>query len=339
MSETRPSGGESDGAAELLASARARLAAAATDLALPGALRLDERQRTRAARLFAELVRTIEDSLRTELLIRLPGAPEPLRAALASAGLALALPALEAAGPAVVRGLLPLLLERAEEHRLASAEPRLLVELAGHEDPQLAQEAMRLLVLLGGRLDAFQEPVIALNDVPAETLHRLAWTVAAALRRYALDRHGADPGEIDAALRGAVGALLADHDEGEGVPAAARRLAGRIGIDDRLAPRLLSEGALPLLIGFLSARSGLDRTAVWELLDEPSGRGAALLLRAAGLGRDAAAGLLLALARPEPVVAAQLDLFDTTAAEDAQRALAPWQADPVYRAAIGELAR
>jgi hypothetical protein len=203
----------------------------------------------------------------------------------------------------------------------------------------LAQEAMRLLVLLGGRFDAFQEAVIAVNDVPAETLHRLAWTVAAALRRYAVDRHGADSGEIDAALRGAVAALLADHDEGEGVPAAARRLAGRIGVDDRLAPRLLSEGALPLLIGFLSARSGLDRGAVWELLDEPSGRGAALLLRGAGLGRDAAAGLLLALARPEAVVAAQLDLFDTTTPDGALGALAPWRADPVYRAAIGELAR
>ncbi|MFL6861488.1 MAG: DUF2336 domain-containing protein [Allosphingosinicella sp.] len=338
MSETRPSGGEKDGAAELLASARARLAAAASDLALPRALRLGERQRSLVASLFAELVRALEDELRALLLPRLADAPEPLRAAFASAGLALAQPALEEAGPAAVPGLLPILLERAEEHRLAPPEPRLLATLAGHADPAVAAEAMNLLVLIGTRRDPFQEPLVGRGDVPAEILHRLAWTVAAALRAYAVARHGADPAALDEALRRAVASILAAHDEGTGVPAAARRLVGRLDPDDTLAARLLTEGALPLLVAFLAARAGLDRAAVWEMLDEPSGRGAPILIRAAGLGREAAAALLLALARDEARIGAQIDLFDTTGAEAARRALAPWRADPAYRAAIAELA-
>src|SRR3954468_11286174 len=171
MSETRPSGGEKDGAAELLASARARLAAAASDLALPRALRLGERQRSLVSSLFAELVRALEDELRALLLPRLADAPEPLRAAFASAGLALAQPALEEAGPAAVPGLLPILLERAEEHRLAPPEPRLpppdprlLAPLAGHADPAVAAEAMNLLVLIGTRRDPFQEPLVGRGD-------------------------------------------------------------------------------------------------------------------------------------------------------------------------------
>jgi hypothetical protein len=339
MSDTRPSGGEGDGAAELLASARARLVAAASDLALPRALRLSEHQRTLVASLFAELVRGLEDELRAQLLPRLADAPEPLRAAFASAGLALAQPALEASSPAAIPGLLPILLERAEEHRLAPPEPRILAELAGYADPAVAAEAMHLLVLLGTRFDPFHEPLVARGDLPAEVLHPLVWTVAAALRAYAVARHGADPAGLDEALRHAVRAILAAHDEGAGVPAAARRLVARLAPDDALAVRLLTEGALPLLVAWLAARAGLDRAAVWEMLDEPSGRGAPILLRAAGVGRDAAAALLLALARDETRIGAQLDLFDTTGPDSARRALAPWQADPAYRAAIAELAR
>jgi hypothetical protein len=339
MSETRPNGGEGDGAAELLASARARLAAAAADLALPRALRLDERQRLIAAHLFTALVRDIEDELRTYLVQHLPAAPETLRAALGSAGLPLAAPVLEANGPAAIDGLLPLLLERAEEHRLAPAEPRLLVELAGQADASVAAEAMRLLVLIGSRFDSFQEPLLARDDLPAEILHPLAWTVAAALRGYAVSRHGADPAAMDRALRAAVAALLAGHDEGAGVPAAARRLAARLTIEDALLPRLLADGGLPLLIAGLCAHCALDREAIWEVLDEPSGRGAPLLLRAAGFGRDAAAALLLGLARDGSRVAAQLDLFDSVGVDVARAALAPWRADPAYRAALAEMVR
>ncbi|MEA3061833.1 MAG: hypothetical protein QOJ94_1614 [Sphingomonadales bacterium] len=339
MSDTRPSGGEVDGAAELLASARARLSAAAADLALPRRLRLSERDRATVSALFAATVRSLEDDLRAAILPRLGG--DALAASLGSAGLAIALPALEALGPAAVPGLLPLLLERTEEHRLVAAEPPLLAELAGDEDEAVAAEAMRLLILQAGRLDAFQEPLVGRDDLSAEILHALAWTAAAALRAYVVEHHGADPAAADAALTDAVALLLAGHDEGAGAAACSRRLVSRLAaagrLDDRMMVRTLTEGTLPLFLAAAAARAGLDRAAAWEMLDEPSGRGAALLLGAAGLSRDAAATVLLRLAPSEARVAPQLDLFDALGQDEARRRLTPWRADPAYRVAIAEL--
>jgi hypothetical protein len=341
MSDTRLSGGEQDGAAELLASARARLSAAASDLALPRRLRLSERDRATVAALFAATVRSLEDDLRASILPRLGG--EALAASLGSAGLAIALPALEALGPAAIPGLLPLLLERAEEHRLAAAEPALLTELAGDEDEKVAAEAMRLLILQASRLDAFQEPLLSRSDLSAEILHALAWTIAAALRSYVVERHAADPAAADGALTDAVALLLAGHDEGAGAAACARRLVSRLAaagrLDDRMTVRTLTEGTLPLFLAAAAARAGLDCAAAWEMADEPSGRGAALLVGAAGLSRDSAAALLLRLAPSEARVAPQLDLFDTLGPDEARRRLTPWRADSAYRAAIAELRR
>lgn len=339
MSDTRPSGGEVDGAAELLASARARLSAAAADLALPRRLRLSERDRATVSALFAATVRSLEDELRAFILPRLGG--EALAASLGSAGLAIALPALEALGPAAVPGLLPLLLERAEEHRLDGDRLVLVPGQLGEQRRFRGGEAMRLLILQASRLDAFQEPLVGRGDLSAEILHALAWTAAAALRAYAVERHGADPAGADAALTDGVALLLAGHDEGAGAAACSRRLVSRLvaagRLDDRMTVRTLVEGTLPLFLAAVAARAGLDRTAAWEMLDEPSGRGAALLLGAAGLSRDAAATLLLRLAPSEARVAPQLDLFDTLGPDEARRRLTPWRADPAYRAAIAEL--
>src|SRR3954451_19112106 len=137
MSDTRPSGGEVDGAAELLASARARLSAAAADLALPRALRLSEWQRTTVSHLLEGLIAAIEGELRAALAVAV--ADEALRAALGSAHLPIALPILEEGASLAEPELIAALLRRAEESRLgAGADHRLLGELAGDEDPAVA---------------------------------------------------------------------------------------------------------------------------------------------------------------------------------------------------------
>src|SRR3712207_1197630 len=140
MSDVRASGGELDGAALLLASARARVSAAMADLALPEALRLSDRQRITASHLLRRLVGDVEDELRSALVAHFPAdEDEPLRAALSSASLAIAVPMLEG-GMLADPGLFALLLRRAEEHRLAHAatERGLLTELAGDSDEEVA---------------------------------------------------------------------------------------------------------------------------------------------------------------------------------------------------------
>lgn len=345
MSEVRASGGELDGAAQLLASARARVAAAMADLALLEGLRLTDRQRTTVSQLLAKLVGDIEDELRSAI-VQAFAAPdeEPLRAALSSATVPIALPVLGAGGALGDPALFALLLRRAEEHRLASSGPErpLLTDLAGDADAATAAAAVSLLIAHGRRLDAFREPLLAGGDLPAEVAHGIVWTVAAALRSYLIARHGVAPAAADAAVTGAAAAFLARYDEGAGVDALARRLALRLQelgrLDDPLLLRTVEEGALPLFLAGLSLRTGLDVPGLWEILLDAGGRGAAAALRAAEMGRQAAASILLHLAGREDAIAAQLDLFDTLDAEAARSLLLLWRLDPVYRAAVARLA-
>jgi uncharacterized protein (DUF2336 family) len=345
MSDVRPSGGY-DGAARLLASARARLAAVAADLALPKALRLTERQRAAVTALFGALVRDAEDELRAALLERLPASEtDALRAALASASLSIALPLLES-GPLVGDPqLLSLLLRRAEEHRLVAvpaAEQGLLGILAGDENAAIAAEAMGLLIARNSRFDGFQEPLVGRSDLPAELRHRLLWSVAAALRRYMIERHGVDPAAADEALPEAAGTVLPPYDEAGGVEARAMRLAAMLAQDGRLADdfpaRAAEEGNLPLLVALLAIRTGFGFEETWDLLSDLSAGGAALLLHAARLDRTSAAAILFRLAPGDAAAAAQLDRFDTVSEAEVARLLAPWRSDPAYRAAIAELA-
>ncbi|HEY0412282.1 MAG TPA: DUF2336 domain-containing protein [Allosphingosinicella sp.] len=340
MSDTRPSGGEVDGAAELLASARARLRAAAADLAIPQPLRLSEWQRTIVARLREGLVRGIEDALRAALADRFTDTG--LRAALGSAHLPLALPILEAAGSLSDPFLVGALLRRAEESRLAGgADHRLLAELAGDDDAEVAAEAMSLLILQGSRADGFGEPVMGRAELPAELQHRLTWTIAAALRRYLVERHDVAPAAADQAVAAAVAHVLAGYDEGDGTEARSLRLARRLAqtgrLDDAQLAVLLPEAGLPLLLGALAARGGVAPSEAWALIAEPGGRGAILLLRAAGLGREAAAAILLQLGAGEAALPARLDAFETIDPSEADGLLQPWRADPAYRSAILEL--
>jgi hypothetical protein len=346
MSDVRPSGGYDDGAARLLASARARAAAVAADLALPADLRLTDRQRREVAALFAAVVGDAEDALRSALVERLSAeAPETLRAALGSASLAIALPCLEAGPLLADEQLLPLLLRRVEEHRLAAAgtDHGLLTALAGDDDAAVAAEAMGLLIGLNSRFDAFQEPLVGRSDIPADLRHRLLWTIGAALRRYAIERHGLDPAAVDAAITAAAAATLPGYDEADGVEARAMRLAGLLAargrLEDGVIVQAAEEGNLALLLALLAVRAGLGFDTAWELLSDPGGGGAPLLLRAATLDRAPAASILFRLSTADAAAAARLDRFDTLSRPEVTRLLGPWRADPAYRDAIAELAR
>ena len=342
MSDVRLSGGEGDGAAQLLVSARARVSAAAAELALPQALRLSDRQRTTILSLLGNLVRSVEDALRAELAGAAPD--DALQAALSSAHVEIAVPILAGDTARADPALIDLLLRRAEEHRLhraAAGENALLVELAGNADEAVAREAMALLIAQNGRFDGFGEPVLPRSDLPAELEHLLVWTVAAALRRYMIGCHGADPALSDAAVAAAASRVLAGHDEGETVEAHAMRLAlalqaaGELD-GEGLLPRAVSEGGLPLFLALTALRTGLGVAAIWELLS--AGSGFVLLLRAAGLSRGEAAAILLAWGLPEPALAAALDRLDGTSVDAAHALLTLWRADPGYRAAVARLA-
>jgi hypothetical protein len=346
MSDARPRKDETEGAANLLAGARERLAVALDDLRLPEHLRLSEWQRNTIENLRARMVRQIEDELRSALAEALQGEGlEALHAALSSAHVVIAQSILEDAAIPPDPALTGALLRRAEEHRLlraGAADNALLLELAGDADENIAGEAMALLIAQSSRFDRFQEPVMARTELRAETQHSLVWTIAAALRLYMIDQQGYDPASADEALAAAASRLLADYDEGESVEALSLRLIRRLRDDGRLTDSLMSDtlfdGSLPLFLAGLSVRTSLDFVSTWEIASEPSGRGIVLLLLAAGIARETAGPILVRLGESEDRLTAQFDLFDVTSVAEARRLLRLWRFDPGYRAAIARLA-
>lgn len=343
MSDRRPSDSEGEGVRLLRAAARQRSVVAA-DLFLPEPLRLTDWQRATVRFLLEKLVRAVEDELRTGLADAFAGNDSAF-AALSSAHVAIALPLLDGTAALHDPALVAVLVRRAEEHRMSRSGEggnAALVQLVRHRDRALAADAMAVLVAVSRRFDRFQEPVMARTELAAELQHRLVWTVAAALRRYLIEQHAIAPETADEAIVAAAGRLLAGYDEGDTLEARAMRLARRLRQADRLGDSLIAQiaadGNLPLLLAALAARTGLDYLASWEILHAPGGRGAPLLIKAAGIARDEAASILLALdsatATDDEALVARIDQLDGTSTEAAQRALRIWALDPAYRGAI-----
>jgi uncharacterized protein (DUF2336 family) len=331
-----------DDAARLLLAASQRRAVATTDLFLPESLRLSERQRSTVSSLLDKLVRTIEDELRASLAGSF-AAEAALQAALASAHVQIALPLLSGSEALHDPELVAILLRRVEEHRIYRGSSRAddaLQLLIADADPAIAAEAMAVLTGRSRRLDRFHDPVLARTELPADVQHRLVWTVAAALRRYLVEQHAIDPAVADAALASAAVALLGSYDEGDSLDARSVRLAQRLGEADRLDGAtflsFLTGGTLPLFLAGLSVRTGLAYGSVWDVLSDPAARGLVYLLRAAGLARQDAAAILIALGMipDEAGLASAVDLFDVTSEAAARRALSLWSLDPAYRAAV-----
>ena len=346
MSDPPASQVKRDDAAHLLHGAAHRRAAATKDLFINEALRLSERQRLTARALLDRLVRTIEDELRAVLAERF-AAHEALHAALASAHVEIAGPVFDGSTALEDAELVGLLLRRSEEHRvfLAARGGERLQSLIADCDAEIAANAMAVLVARSRRLDRFQEPVLARTELPAELQHRLVWTVAAALRAYMVGTHRIDPAAADLALGQAASGLIAAYDEGESLEARCNRLArllhGGGRLEGAVIADFLGEGTLPLFLAGLSAATDVGYSAVWDLLQEPSGRGPVFLTKAAGLDRQQA-GQVLLLLTPQPdddLLIRQIDLFDALHNGEAAQALGLWSLDPAYRDAVLRLDR
>lgn len=334
----------------LHAAARERLKVATTDLFLPAHLRLTDWQRTLMTSLLDRLVQTVEQDLLAGVARHLKDPDRPdLTVLLGVDPLPISPPLLRESGTLHDVSLVTLLLRRTEEHRLhraAHAAPAapdgLLSELVHDAEEEIADAAMAVLIAHSRRFDAFQEPILPLHELPAEVTNRLVWSVAAAVRSYFMDRQLVSPDEADDALAAAANRCLSGHDISDSFETRCLKLVRLIeergGLNEGFIARALPEGGLSLFLVALSLRCGLLPDAVWELASEPLGRGLPLLLRAAGLDRNTAGEILVAIGSNSATDAdvhliRQLDIFDASSAEDAQRTLRPWRADPLYRAA------
>lgn len=276
--------------------------AALRELADPLALRLTEKQRLTTGRLSDRLIRDIEDELRGAILADRARTPdEGLEASLGSAHVPIAAPILGRAKMLPDREIVALALERATMHeagrrlRAGGGAGDRLAGMVG-ETGAMSDAAMALLIAESRANLRFEEPRLPPADIPVEIRNRLVWTIAAALRHYAARHHAADPGEWDTTVARAAQDLVARLAGETGLWDAADALATALGaVDAPFLHETFGEGRLALYCALIARSAQIAPDEAWMLVGDPRGIGHALLLRAANVGRDSGAPLVLTL--------------------------------------------
>lgn len=187
--------------------------------------------------------------------------------------------------------LRPALIEA--QHRLLSTRVMAASRAFGLTDP------LDALTRKKGRTGALARDLLYERDreavvLPAEDLHDLVWSCAAALRVVA-ERSGNVTFEQDEILRQAAGATLARYDEGSGADALARRLARRLPPDRLMPSAALLAGHTHLAAALLGERTliNVERLSEWLLAPDPLPF--AVALRAGGEDVAGIGGLIVVM--------------------------------------------
>lgn len=353
--------------------ARAQLANAVTDLFLPAAQRLTDQQRALMTDVLGRLLGTVEMEVRrhlAEALSRSPASQPDLEARLASDSIEVARPILERSPVVRNPALMDIVIQCAEEHRMAIAlretvsppltealaerglkgsEDDVLEGLIRTEDPVLSRRAMELLVAESKRNGQFQQPLLTQNDLPADLAHEVYWWVAAALRRHILKNFVIDQAVLDPMLERAAKRAMVEYDDTQSVQSRALQLARRLNelgeLTDGFLLRTLRQGRLSLFTAAFAARAKIAFNTVWRIVTDPASESFIVLAKAVDVSRDATASLVIVLgdlgnaasARPPSAVAEVLRLHDELDVASARRVLNYWQLDVGLRQAIDDL--
>lgn len=353
--------------------ARAQLANAVTDLFLPAAQRLTDQQRALMTDVLGRLLGTVEMEVRrhlVEALSRSPASQPDLEARLASDSIEVARPILERSSVVRNPALMDIVIQCAEEHRMAIAlretvsppltealaergfkgsEDDVLEGLIRTEDAVLSRRAMELLVAESKRNGQFQQPLLTQNDLPADLAHEVYWWVAAALRRHILKNFVIDQAVLDPMLERAVKRAVVEYDDTQSVQSRALQLARRLNelgeLTDGFLLRTLRQGRLSLFTAAFAARAKIAFNTVWRIVTDPASESFIVLAKAVDVSRDATASLVIVLgelgnaarARPPSAVAEILRLHDDLDVAAARRVLQYWQLDAGLRQAIDDL--
>lgn len=340
-------------AARALDNADDRIDRAANDLFHDAAVNLSDQHRAQIGQLVRALIGAIEDELRLRLCTALAEERPELVAALGSVGVAIALPLLERTQLLREPGLVAAMLRRVDEHRLAIMlgrdSPYHVADLAQRlldlGDADIAEATMALLIAESRRYDQFGDPALARTDLPPGPHRQLLWSVAAALRHWLVRQQAVPDSQADLLLAGAVGGLLAEHEDADTLEGRAAALAALLHdrglIDDRLLADALEEGWLALFSAAVAQRAGIDATGVWSMIADPAGMMLGTVLRAIDCARDAAVTMLWRIGSAEgadeDVIVARAEAFDALGRHDAAEAVLIWRLDPNYRRAVIEI--
>lgn len=356
-------------AADRSQDSRAELMTAIVDLFLPAEDRLTDQQRALITDVLGKLVSGIEIEMRQHLVealmrsrIELP----QLEAMLANDAIEVARPILERSRVIRDADLIAVVMQRAEEHRMAvavrrnlstdvadalvdNAEPDVVEALIRNTDAAISRRAMEYLVSESKRYDRFQEPLLTRNDLPSELAWRMYWWVSAALRTHILRAFDISAANLDGLIEGAARRTAADHEDGQTAQARAMRLAKRLQelgeLSDHFLLQALRQGRISLFVAGLAARAGVDFTTAWRIVTDRGCESLLVLARAIGLPREITTSMVLILdnlqssgaPRAPAVVSEILQLYDEIPAERAAKVLAFWQLDRGFQDAISAI--
>jgi len=320
-----------------------RTVSAGVELARPHMFGIDDETRARSH----QLIRTVIDT--TERMLR---SVEPALDVDAAGRLA---DRFVKAGLLARSGLAAAALLRAEEHRLAAALVRGASEAEGpgprRFDPfggDFAGESFAVRAAEAARTERTGDPLLPLQDIPAEDRHALFWQVAACLADRALAT-GAVEDVLHRAAASAVSRALAMVDDGEGIAPTTMRLAYRLveegQLDDALLAGTLASGRVASLSAMLAVRAGIGFDDARAMVTDAARF--AVLLRACDVERGIAAAMILALALgfdrgigPDPVdgAAALVEGYAALPVERARSEVRRARLEPHYRDALAALA-
>ncbi len=202
------------------------------------------------------------------------------------------------------------------------AAPQYLLKVAAHENPLLADAAMRQISCI--LRDKCGGPG-QLVELPAELLHLLIWRVIAAYEVLSPGRH--------VELQAKVPAILGAHDEGQAHGQSAQYLAHKLmetHLVDAKQPEIApAKQGLALSLALLALASGLSFVQVAQMALEPGLTRLCVVLRALGYD-DQSAGTLLGwiVGRlgHENAAVATLSRYDSATPEAAYALVTQWRA-------------
>ena len=202
------------------------------------------------------------------------------------------------------------------------AAPQYLSELAGSENPLLADAAMRLIsAILRDKSNAPGQLV----ELPVELLHLLVWRVIAAYEVIRPGRH--------VELQAKVPAILIAHDEGQAHGRSAQYLAHKLmelNLVDAQRPALApAKQGLALSLALLALASGLSFVQLAQMAMEPGLARMCVVLRALRYDEQAAGtvmGWIVGRLGHENAAVSALSRYESATIDGAMAMVTQWRA-------------
>lgn len=193
-----------------------------------------------------------------------------------------------------------------------------------HEEKGIAEAAMSLLVSQNRSGSPLNAISYRLEDVPAEILHDLTWSVTAAIQK--LSRFDSSK------MLEAAEILLAEHDESKSRNVRAQRLAGLLehSTEKNSIPHPLKDG-LDLFVARLSLRSGVSAEQLILFTAEPNMARIILVMRALNVADQDALSIFAALDVSGNILTAST--YNEISRDQALSLVESWSTDPVFQSA------